>query len=442
MSALKTLTSIRAQIQGSFQAFFKQSSSAGIVILVFTAIAIFWTNSALHESYEQFLHQPIDITLFSLHLAFTFEHFVNDGLMVLFFLLVGLEIKREALIGELSTLRKAALPLIAALAGIVFPGSIYALFNAGTPAAHGWGVPVATDIAFALGVLALLGNRVPLGLKVFVAALAIADDLLAVLVIALFYTSSLNMLALFGAAVTMILLVVMNRSGVRDLRMYALAGVVLWLFVLHSGIHATIAGVMLAMTIPVRSRISMKDFVHDAKTYLGGLVRTVENGEEEGKQLDVVHALEQRCEDVQSPLHRMEASLYNGVNFLIMPVFALVNAGVFFDPRVLDSIGDHVSMGIILGLFLGKQIGITLAVALSLRLGIAELPNRVNMRLIYGVSILCGIGFTMALFVAHLAFEPGMHLDVARLSILIASSISALVGLLVLHLWLPKKQPA
>lgn len=438
MNSKRGLRSITLQIQSSFQDFFQRSSSAGIVILVFTAVAIIWANSGGHASYEQFLHQPVNITVFNLSLAFTLEHFVNDGLMVLFFLLVGLEIKRELLIGELSTMRKAALPILAALGGMVFPGGIYAVFNAGTEAAHGWGVPVATDIAFALGILALAGSRVPVGLKVFLAALAIADDLFAVLVIAFFYTGDVNGMALLGAGATLALLVLMNRSGVKDVRFYALVGVVLWLFVLNSGIHSTIAGVLLAFTIPARSRISIKDFVVEARELVKRLVRNAETGEEEGEQLDVVQSLEDHCEDVQSPLHRMEEALGNSVNFLIMPVFALVNAGVVFDPNVLESIGGHVSLGIILGLFLGKQIGITLVVWISVKLGIAELPSKVNLKLIYGVSVLCGIGFTMALFVAHLAFTPGVHLDIARLSILMASAISAIAGLLLLKMWLPK----
>ncbi len=440
MKALLSIRSIRDQIQSTFQSFFQRSSSAGILILVFTAVAMLWTNSMFHESYEALLHQPIEVTLFNLSLDFTFEHFVNDGLMVLFFLVVGLEIKREILVGELSSTKKAALPMVAAVAGMAVPGLIYLMFNADTPDARGWGVPVATDIAFALGILALLGNRVPLGLKVFLAALAIVDDLLAVLVIAIFYTGTLNISAIVAAAVFVMALVVLNRSGISNVGLYGVLGVGLWVAILFSGIHATVAGVVLALTIPATSRINTQAFAARVRALVLRIEEKVVDNEDKGSQLDVVHTLEDMCEDVQSPLHRIEHGLQPYISFFVMPVFALVNAGVQFDPSVVSKLASPVGLGIILGLFIGKQVGVTIAVWLSVKLRLAELPHRVNMKQMYGVSLLCGIGFTMALFVAHLAFAPGVGLDTAKLSVLVGSSISALVGTLVLSRWLPSVQ--
>ncbi len=437
-----SLTRFTTQIQSSFQEFFQRSSSAGIVIMAFTGLAMLWTNSAFHDSYEALLHQHIEITLFALHLEFTFEHFVNDGLMVLFFLVVGLEIKREILIGELSSARKAALPMLAALAGMIFPGLIYIASTSGTPHVNGWGVPVATDIAFALGILALLGNRVPLGLKVFLAALAIVDDLLAVLVIAIFYTSALNLTAIAAAAIFVVLLYGLNRLGNNNLLLYGLLGTCLWIAVLFSGIHATVAGVLLALTIPARPRIDTSSFLTRARMLVNRIGKNIEDNEDIGSQFDSIHSLETMCEDVQSPLHRIEHGLQPWVTFLIMPVFALVNAGVVFQPSVIQQVLSPVGVGIILGLFVGKQIGITAGVWFSVRLRIAELPQNVSMKHIYGVSLLCGIGFTMALFVAHLAFDPGQELDTAKLSVLIGSAISAIAGAVALRAWLPGSRSA
>lgn len=433
---MSTLSRITSQIQSSFQSFYQRSSSAGIVILSFTVIALIWTNTALHSSYEAFLHQPINLKLFSLHLEFSLEHFVNDGLMVLFFLVVGLEIKRELLIGELSSARKAALPAIAAVAGMIFPGLIFMLFNHGTPDARGWGVPVATDIAFALGILALLGKRVPIGLKVFLAALAIIDDLFAVLIIAIFYTGALNLTALTAAAVILVLLWGLNKSGSNNLGLYGILGVCLWIAILFSGIHATIAGVLLALTIPATARIDIPAFTKRGKMLLRSIDDKIEQNEDKGEQLDHIASLKQMCTDSNSVLHRLEHGLQPFVTFGIMPLFALVNAGVVFNTAVVDSQLHPVGLGIILGLFVGKQLGVSVAVWLSVRFKIAELPNLVSMKHIYGVSILCGIGFTMALFVAHLAFPAGESLDVAKLSVMAGSTASALVGSFVLRWFL------
>lgn len=433
-------SSLRATLATTFQDFFSSSSSGGIVILLSTAIAMLWTNLIGAESYHHLLTTVIDLVIGSTTLHFTVETFVNDGLMVIFFLAVGLEIKREVLIGELSSRRKAMLPMIAAVAGMVGPALIYVAFNAGTPAIRGWGVPVATDIAFALGILALLGNRVPLGLKVFLAALAIVDDLLSVLVIALFYSGSLDMTMLAGAAAVMAVLIIGNRAGVVSIRFYAVLGVVLWLFVLHSGVHATIAGVLLAMTVPAQRRLDGPSFFEQARDLVNDVLRRPAIDDDDVTQMDAIRALEDLSEEVQSPLSRIEHGLQPYVSFVIMPIFALVNAGVHIVPSMLSTIFAPISLGIMLGLVAGKQIGITAAAWLSLRLGWAELPEHTSLKHLYGVSVLCGIGFTMALFVGHLAFETPEHLEVAKLAIIIGSTISALLGSFLLRRWLPVPQ--
>jgi len=404
-----------------------------------TGIALLWTNSGNYESYQAFLHQPVHFTFGGLHLDFSFEHFVNDGLMVLFFLVVGLEIKRELLVGELSSRKTALLPMIAAVFGMIGPGLTYLAFNAGTEAVRGWGVPVATDIAFALGVLALLGDRIPTGLRVVLAALAIVDDLLAVLVIALFYTASLNMTMLVWAVVITAVLFIGNRLRIFSLWFYGTLGLALWFVVLQSGIHATIAGVVLAMCVPAHSRIDRVSFFTRARNILDAIAQKVDSDEEEGAQLDAVHSLERMCEHVQTPLHRIEHGMSTLVSFIIMPLFALANAGVRIESDMISGLLSPVSLGIALGLFVGKQAGITFSVWLSCKLGITQLPSGVSMTQMYGVSILCGIGFTMALFVAHLAFTSPEHLAMSKLSILLGSTISAVVGAMVLTMLTPKE---
>lgn len=437
MSSVRPFRNVGTRIQSAFLDFFQASSSAGIVIICFTAIAMVWMNSPIGESYVAFLHQEMEFTIAGLHLHFTFEHFVNDALMVVFFLVVGLEIKREMLIGELSSIKKAMLPMVGAVFGMAFPATIYAILNAGTPAIRGWGVPVATDIAFALGFLALLGNRVPLGLKVFLAALAIVDDLLSVLVIAIFYTNDLNMLMLFWAAIVTLVLYAGNRLGIHNIKYYIIGGLLLWYFVLQSGVHATIAGVVLALTIPVNRKLTRQSFFRKVHDLVLDVMRTPEQDRRDSDESDVIHAIEKMSERVQSPLARIEHGLQPYVSFLIMPIFALANSGVAVTESMVAGLSSSLSLGIILGLFVGKQAGITLAAWLSLRFGWAELPANTTMKHIYGVSLLCGIGFTMALFVAHLAYIEPANLQAAKLAILLGSTISAIGGYWFLRTTLP-----
>ena len=414
--------------------FTNSAASGGILLLGAGIVALVWANSPWADSYEALLETPLSIAIGGVGLSESLHHWINDGLMAIFFLLVGLEIKREVLVGELASVRRAVLPVAAAVGGAALPAAIYLAVTAGSAeAARGWGVPMATDIAFALGALALLGSRVPLGLRVFVTALAIADDLLAVLVIAIFYSGDLNLTAIAGAGGALAVLVVANRLGVRRPIVYAVLGVALWLAVHESGVHATVAGVLLAMTIPARTRIDPATFDERATRLRDERARpAIEEGD-----IDEAHAalweLEDVAEQAQAPMLRMEHALQPWVAFAIVPLFALANAGVGLPADVGGALTDPVVVGVVLGLVLGKQVGITLAAWLVVRAGLADLPAGVRWRHIYGAAWLGGIGFTMALFIAELAFGNGGELDAAKLGILGASVIAGVGGFLILR---------
>jgi Na+:H+ antiporter, NhaA family len=414
-----------------FQQFIATEASSGIVLLAFTGLALGWANSPWSDSYHRVWEIPFSVGMPGLGLTMSLHHWVNDGLMAVFFFLVGLEIKREVLVGDLSTRRSATLPVAAALGGMLVPAALYALVNLGGAGSRGWGVPMATDIAFALGILALLGDRVPSGLRVFLAALAIADDLGAVLVIAFFYTGALDWIAMGGAAVVLGALVALNMLGVRRPGVYALFGIVLWLFVLGSGIHATIAGVLLALTVPARRLINETEFLARAEASLAEFRAADEPGAtvlaNRGHQ-EALQALEHAADAAQAPLQRMEHALHGVVAFVIMPVFALANAGVSFGAGTVAAARSSIAWGIIIGLALGKPLGITLASYLAVRSGAADLPSSVSWRHIHGAGWLGGIGFTMSLFVAGLAFGEDALLDVAKLGVLGASVTAGLIG--------------
>ena len=425
------------RVLNTFQQFAHQQSSGGLVLLACTALALAWANSPWAASYVHLWETPVTVGAPGFGLTESLHHWINDGLMAVFFFLVGLEIKREMLVGELSSLRQAALPIAAAVGGMVVPAALYALVNAGGPGAPGWGIPMATDIAFALGVLALLGPRVPLALKVFLAALAIVDDIGAVLVIALFYTASISWLSLAVGVGVLAALATINRAGVRHPIPYALLGVVLWVAFLKSGIHATIAGVLLAMTIPARRRIAPQAFVATVHDNLAAFERACgpETSVMTNSALqEAVDRIEDACEGAQTPLMRLEHGLHGVVAFGIMPLFALANAGVrLVGGGLAESFVSPVTLGVIAGLVLGKPIGITLAAWLAVRSGAAILPGGVSWRLVVGVSLLGGIGFTMSLFIAGLAFPDAATLDASKLGILAASLVAGLAGWLVLR---------
>ena len=419
-----------------FQQFFATASAGGLVLLACTAVALVLANSPWADAYHHLWEAPLTVGVPGFGLTLSVHHWVNDGLMAVFFFLVGLEIKREVLVGELASLRSAALPVAAAVGGMVVPALLYVALNRGGPGAAGWGVPMATDIAFALGILALLGDRVPSGLRVFLAALAIADDLGAVLVIALFYTSTIDWAALGGAAVVLVALLGLNRAGARRPLTYALLGVVLWLFVLASGVHATIAGVLLALTIPARTRIDEQEFLDRAEASLADFRAADEPGTtvltNHGHQA-ALQAMESATDAAQAPLQRMEHALHGVVAFLVMPIFALANAGVPLGGGAGAALRSPVALGIALGLVVGKPVGILLASWAAVRAGAADLPAGVAWRHVHGAGWLAGIGFTMSLFVAGLAFADPAVLDTAKLGVLGASVVAGLVGFMLLR---------
>ena len=419
---------------GPVQRFIRREAAGAILLVAATVIALAWANSTLASSYFAFWEIPLTFGFGEWALSNTLHHWINDALMAVFFFLVGLEIKREVLVGELSTPRQAALPLIAAAGGMIVPAAFYALFNAGTPDIGGWGVPMATDIAFALGVVTLLRDRVPAALKVFLVALAIADDLGAVFVIALFYTPDVSVSALLVALLFLIALVAANVLAVRRPWIYLLLGIGLWIAILQSGIHATIAGVLSALTIPARRRIEATEFSAGAHALLDEFDHELESGirRPTAVQREALFHLEEAIEAVDTPLTRIEHWLHPWVAFAIIPLFALANAGVAMSGAFLGSLFDPLGLGILAGLFLGKQVGVTLFAWLAVRLGIAALPPNVRWIQLYGVAALCGIGFTMSLFIANLAFADAARLDTAKAAILIASLVSGAWGAFVL----------
>ncbi|MDP9314699.1 MAG: Na+/H+ antiporter NhaA [Chloroflexota bacterium] len=427
------------------QEFIHNSSASGIVLMAATALALVIANSPLADEYDALLHAYIGISIGPFQLRENVLHWVNDGLMAIFFFLIGLEIKREVRVGEFANPRAAILPIVAAIGGVAIPALLFTLLNAGGPGAAGWAIPMATDIAFALGILALLGNRIPFTLKIFLTAVAIVDDLIAVLVIALFYSGSLNLVALgFGFAVLGVL-VLANLLGVRSTLVYIGLGVLVWLGFLQSGVHATIAGVLVALTVPARNRIDPSVFLD--RIY--SLTRRFEQSPLEPStmvtddvQQTVVIELEEACEDVQAPLQKLEHSLHTWVQFLIVPIFALANAGV---PLSVGNVADGatpVMLGIVLGLVVGKFTGLLGLSYVAVRTGLAPLPEGVVWRHMVGVSFLAGIGFTMSLFIASLGFGQSELLEAAKLGILGASLIAGSIGFFLLPSTSPIEQTA
>ncbi|KFF03241.1 Na+/H+ antiporter NhaA [Flavobacterium reichenbachii] len=384
-----------------FSHFFRSSSAGGIILLICVLISLLIANSGWSDGFKELLNFELGFNTSLLHLKYPVLLWINDGLMAVFFLLVGLEIKREIVEGELSSFAQASLPVLAAVGGVAVPALIYFFFNNGDlHTAKGWGIPMATDIAFALGILSLLGSKVPSGLKIFLAALAIVDDLIAILVIAIFYSSELNFLYLGYAGALFVLLIIFNRMGVKNLFFYLIPGVVIWYFIHHSGIHATIAGVLVAITLPTTE------------------------------------------DDTESALEKLEHALTRPVNFIIMPIFALVNTNITFESEMISGLFSNLGLGIILGLFLGKPIGIFIMSWLSVKLKIAELPQSVTWMHVLGLGLLGGIGFTMSIFIALLSFGDALHQNEAKFAILIASTIAGISGFCILSLYNKKQKKA
>ncbi|MEO8217726.1 MAG: Na+/H+ antiporter NhaA [Acidobacteriota bacterium] len=419
-----------------FQKFAARETSGGILLLSCTIAALVWANSPWADSYAALWHTQFSVGLSSFGLSKDLHFWVNDALMAIFFFVVGLEIKRELLVGELASPRQAALPIVAALGGVMVPALLYIAVNPNGPGASGWGIPMGTDIAFAIGVMAMLGDRVPLGLKVFLTALAIIDDIVAVLVIALFHTAQISWGALGLAGLGLVVLLAANRLGVRHSLPYALVGIVVWLAVLESGVHATIAGVLLALMIPSRTALNQREFLRHGRAILDHFERAAAteplNILNDAEQQAAIESLENACEKVQSPLHRLEHGLHPWVTFLIMPLFALANAGVPLFGNPGKAVGDPITLGVVLGLVFGKPIGVTLASWLAVRLGLASLPESVSWTHIHGAGWLAGIGFTMSLFMAGLSFAGDARLTSAKLGILIASLCAGIIGSVIL----------
>jgi len=419
--------------QTIFQRFFRTETVGGLVLLAFGLAALAIANSPFAKVYDHLWEIPLTLGIVDHQLSLSLHEWINDGMMAVFFLLVGLEIKRELLAGELSSARQATLPIACAIGGMVVPAVIFLMFNFGGIGSHCWGIPMATDIAFALGTLNLIAPKAPIGAKVLLTALAIVDDMGAVLVIALFYSEAIMWSALGGAAVTLLVLIGFNVVGVRHIWPYLLGGVVLWLFVHASGVHATIAGIALAFTIPTHTRINPVEFSRRARSLLddfdhretGDLLVLTSKGQQEA-----LFSLERASEGVTAPVLRLEHALHNFSAFVVMPLFAFANAGVKID---LSMQHIEIGLGVLAGLVFGKPVGIMMAALVAVKTGIARLPRAVSWRSLFGYACLAGIGFTMSLFVAMLAFDDMASVNAAKRGIIAGSLLAGVAGALILR---------
>ncbi|MBY6211912.1 Na+/H+ antiporter NhaA [Microbulbifer agarilyticus] len=421
-----------------FDEFIHRQSSSGVLLMICAVIALVIANSAWQAGYAHLLHLPVSYNFGDWSLSMSFHHWINDGLMAIFFLLVGLELKREFLVGELSEMKHAVLPVMAAIGGMVVPALIFSMFNVGTPTERGWGIPMATDIAFAVGCIAILGNRVPRAVVTFLVALAIVDDLGAILVIAIWYTESVNMIALMGAFLLTAILWLLNLAGVRHSAAYIFVGILLWYDLHITGVHATLAGVITAMAIPARPKydpVAFSSFVKD-------IIRSFDRSFRPGDKIIAndalrarVSALDNGVHLVQSPLQRMETRLHIPVAFIVVPIFALANAGIPVDSFTsAEAVLNPLTIGVICGLVFGKLIGIVGATWIGWKLGWGELPKHSTFHHIIGVALLGGIGFTMSIFISELAFAGQNEMLIqAKAGVLLASLIAGISGFLILR---------
>ena len=423
-----------------FQRFLHSQVVSAFILIGATTIALIWANSQWGQFYYDLSHTYMGVRFGEWEFKLTLSHWIKDGLMAIFFFVVGLEIKREVVVGELSSIDKAMLPVCAAIGGAVVPAGIYAAVNMGSGTIAGWGIPMATDIAFALGVLSMFGSRVPLGLKVFLMALAIADDLIAVAAIAVFYTPDLDVATLLLSVIPLILMFIFNRLGVRATWVYTSLAFIVWLGVLGSGVHATIAGVLVAMVIPVRPVIDPQELIDSTSKLL-------EEIKGDDNSLDaLVHDSERRAsmsqlsltvEDAIPPAIALEHRLHPFQSFVILPLFALFSAGVAFSADTMAGFPTEVSLGVILGLVIGKPVGVLLASLLVIKIGKVELQG-ITLGQLIGAGCLAGIGFTMSIFISELAYTDETFIDQAKVAILFASIAAGVLGALVLHITLPK----
>ncbi len=435
------------QMFGPMLRFFRLEAASSILLLFATFLALVWANSAASETYAHFWHTEVALFWGPYRMSHSLVHWVNDGLMAVFFFIVGLEIKRETLVGELSSPKIAMLPVIAALGGMVVPGLIYWAFNHGGAGMNGWAIPMATDIAFAIGAIAVFGTKLPVGLRIFLAAFAIADDLGAVLIIAIFYSKHIAVNYLLISAGFACGMAVLNLLRIRFIPLYVFLGFGLWLAVLGSGIHPTIAGVIGALFIPVRAKYDAEQFAEKVNTVMDNYQCNVRNSCYwysillNRDHLNCVHAVHQACTDVETPLQRLEHALHPYVAFLILPVFACGNAGLSLQGLDLTEALLHpVTVGIALGLLVGKPVGIAVFAWLAVRLNLASLPEGVNWSHMIGAGMLGGIGFTMSLFVSGLSFTDQALSDYSKMGILAGSILAALAGMAFLALQCKRQQ--
>lgn len=439
MSETKSSKIFSESLRFFFGTFFKNQSTGGLILLICTIIALIVANVPSLRFLQDYLHNIAGINIGTFSIQMSLVDWVNDGLMVIFFFVVGLEIKREMLVGELSSIKQATLPIFAALGGMIFPALIYTLFNAGTDAAHGWGIPMATDIAFAVGVISILGKRCPSSLKVFLMALAIADDLGAIVVLAIFYPAhAINFTFLILAAVIFAILMLFNKLRVQSPYAYLIFGLVMWYFIYRSGIHATIAGVLLAISIPSKTSINEVRFYVRMKLLIDKF-KEVGNSEVDvfanPQQMELISLMNRKVDKINPLIHRFETVLHPITTFIIIPLFALTNAGVTFNAELFAAKPiSPVALGIFFGLLLGKPIGITFFSWLSVKLKIAELPAGTKWIQILALGVVAGIGFTMSIFIDNLAFRDDYYVHIGKAAILITSFVAAILGLLAILL--------
>lgn len=429
-------TAMIAKINDTLNNLFNNQSASGIAVFLAVLIAMIWANSPFQDVYQNFIHTEISIGIDQFSISESLLLWVNDGLMAIFFLQVGLELKREIIGGKLSSFRKAILPIGAAVGGMLVPALIYLIFNLNSPTEHGWGIPMATDIAFAIGVLSLLGNRVPAGLKVFLVALAIVDDLGAVIVIAVFYTAGISYMDLLHGILFVMVLIIANSVGVRKAWFYALVGIGgVWLAFFFSGVHPTIAGILTAFTIPGKVKIKEVDYLKNLqKLHLKFLEsKAIKGNFISEEQLGILEEIKQKSDDAETPLQKIEHHLAPIVGFFILPVFALVNTGIHIHGNMIEILSHPVSMGIAFGLLVGKFTGILGASWLLVKLKLAELQQGISWRHISGVAMIAGIGFTMSLFITELAFQKEQYTFIAKLTILFASVLAGAIGIIILR---------
>jgi len=428
--------SVGDKIVSPFQTFAALEAAGGFLLVAMTIVAVVWANSSSSNLYHAFTHLELGVIVGRASFVRDVHFLINEGLMSIFFLVVGLEIKRELLVGELNTPRKAALPALAAIGGVVVPALIYYGLNMGTPAARGWGIPMATDIAFVVSALTVLRSRVPASLAVFLVSLAIVDDLTAVVVIASFYSTEISIPMMGLAGIGLVMLAGINILGFRNPIPYVIIGLAVWFFVYFSGVHATVAGVLIALTVPARSRTDEFAFAENMQKVFGKFKPEGDRGFiehlDEDKQA-VIRSMERLVVSLEPPLQRLEYVLHPWVVFLILPVFALGNAGVRIEWGSLwSALSSSQGLGIILGLFVGKQVGILGAAWLAVKAGRADIPEDMTFKHVYGGSLLCGIGFTMSLFIATLSLDDPILIDGAKIAVLTGSLLSGAAGTAVL----------